>query len=221
MAIALCQVIFQDVSLLPEDVFVNTFHFDSGPGAVTVADATDMHTALKSFYNDVHGAGVNPLAFEMSTNLQRNASQIKTFDLSTPEPRVPVLQETWTLGAGGATPNYPNEVACCLSYKNGAPFPGIPLARQRGRIFHGPLQSNVGGNSQGDMRPGPPYMIELAEAGKFLIQDVNTVWVVHSPSQVDDAAVFQDFTVTTCYVDNAFDTQRRRGRAPTSRTVLP
>lgn len=218
---ALAQVVFQDVSLLPQDVFVNTFHFrTSGPG-VTVGDANAIVTELEAFYNVAHGGGTNPLAFEMSTNLQRNASHIKVFDMSQPEPRVPVVDTTWTLGAGASVANFPNEVACCLSFKATA-TPGVPLARQRGRIFHGPLNSNTGSSvDQGDNRPGAGYRTELAQAGLYLINSSLVQWCVFSPKETSIVGPDQLYDATSAYVDNSFDTQRRRGRAPTTRTSVP
>jgi hypothetical protein len=198
-------------------VFVNTFHFTTNTPTPTELD--DIENNLISFYNDTHAPGGAALATELSPNLIRAQSHVKIYNLDDVPPRVPLRDRTFTLTATGAADGFPNEVALCLSYK-AAPDGGIPLSRQRGRVYIGPLASANWNDSGGDFVPSATVLNKLAGAGKFLASVVSTaVWVVHSQAQIDDGLTPEDFTVDAGFVDNAADTQRRRGRKAQSRTL--
>lgn len=95
----------------------------------------------------------------------------------------------------------------------GARTSGSVQARRRGRIYIGPLKTTTSTNG----RPNSTAITTLATASSALGIDLNavadTTWCVWSPTS--GTAV----PITDGWVDNAFDTQRRRGWDPTSRTT--
>lgn len=217
---ALAQVTFQLNSGLPEDVVVNTFHFrTSGPG-VTAGEAAAIVTDLTAFYNATQTGPSQAVAAMMSTLLTRTASTIKVYDMSQAIPRVPLSTTTFTLGAAVGTVPIPNEVALCLSYK-GAPTVGVPLARSRGRIFLGPLMVNVLTSFSGDARPSGTARDTLRLAGAALMNSTNTDWSVFSPKETAVTSVPTLFSINQVSIDDAMDTQRRRGRVRTLRETSP
>src|ERR1043165_3961004 len=215
MAIALAQVIFQGASGLAEDTFVNTFHFGTSGGTVTPTNASDIITRLTDFYNGTHSPGTSALGTELSSQITRASSQIKVYDLGDPIPRIPVATGTFPLASTGGSQVAPNEVALVGSYKT-APAGGIPLASQRGRFYLGPLMLDNWTASGSDLRPGGSTINKMNGAMADLKSDntASVTWIVYSPTvggSIGDA--YQG------WVDNAADTQRRRGRVATSRTT--
>lgn len=107
---------------------------------------------------------------------------------------------------------FPHEVALCLSY-TAAEDPDLATPRRRGRIFIGPL-GNVATISNG--RPGNALKDTLLDFGESLAAigtGGNTTWKLHSRSDNVTAKI------EAIYCDDAWDTQRRRGLAPTAREV--
>jgi hypothetical protein len=206
MGIALAQVLLPNISGFAEDTCVNTFHFQTPLTVVSPVEANAIADKLANFYNVSHPGSTAPLATEISTVVARSLCSIRVYDLSMPQPRPPIHVEPFTLGPTAASSNYPNEVSLVLSYR-AAPVPGIPLARLRGRVYIGPL-IQAGALASGDVRPSTVTMTKLAMAGKFLatVGGTEPTWVVHSRVGGGDNAVVSG------HVDNAYDTQRRRGR---------
>lgn len=208
----LVQVIFQGSSGLPEDVFVNTFHFISGNGDPwTTVEAGQAVTALTDFYNVAHGTATNPICTEITRNVIRASSRFKVYALGDAPPRVPILETTWTLGATSGVAEYPNELALCLSFQR-ARVSGANQARRRGRVYIGPLIAN-GSSSSGDVIPSAPTIHKITEAAEYLAAFADVQWCVYS--KTDD----EMHPVTDGWVDNAYDIQRRRGRKAGVRTL--
>lgn len=204
----LFQVALAHDSGLPEDVSVNTFH--TGAASMTPTDFTDWCGMLEDLYTAVY-VGNNIFGF-LSNNLSGDVT-IKSYDLSAPEPRAPegVFTDTWT-GLGISA--LPSEVAVCLSYQ-GDQISGAPQARRRGRIYLGPL-AYAAAESNTIAKPADDLIATVcaaADAFRAATAGAGQPWAVYS--RVDDAFV----NVTNGWVDNAFDTQRRRGEAATARTL--
>jgi hypothetical protein len=213
------QVVFQGTSNLPEDIFVNTFHFLVESDPVTTADADRVQAALLSFYNTIHAPATSPLANSISDTVSRtaNATTTKVYDLGEPAPRVPVKTYSWTLGTGAGSIGLPNEVALCLSYQTDIGSGDNPRTR-RGRIYVGPCQSNNAVGLGGDVIPNATMIGRLTASASYLAAlgdapSPTVTWCVYS--RVED----QFFAITKGWVDNAFDTQRRRGRKAQARTL--
>ena len=199
-------------SALPEDQVVNVFHFDaSGPTGGQLDDIADH---LITFYKDVNTTPARSVASFLSSDLS-GSIVVKLYNLSDTVPRAPVLEvaTTMTVGTGQSLPA---EVALCLSFQ-GAPLSGQPQARRRGRVYIGPLDIEclttdpVG-------RPVQEFMDTLGASADRMQTDSNassTPWGVLS---VTDNQLVE---IVDGWVDNAFDTQRRRGEAATVRNVWP
>jgi hypothetical protein len=204
----------QRITGLPEDIVVNTFHFFTTGTTVTPAQAAEVATKVIGFYNS---PGVPPTTVSqvLSSVLSRdtNRCEVKVYDQGTPMPRQPVVTQPFTLGTPSSGSPLPSEVALVLSLRAVTPLGGIP-ARSRGRVYVGPLNQGALGNSDsGDLRPNPSYQATILDAGRRMLAAPADLiaWSVYST---------RDLTlrrVTRVIVDNAFDTQRRRGAKPTAR----
>lgn len=216
MAIIRAQVTFPNVSTgLPRDVAMNTFHFRTPPGPPSGGDLVDIANALIAFYNDTAPGAVNPVRNWLSAVIG-SACTIRLYDLADAEPRVPVLVTPWVLGDHGGSA-LPNEVSVVLSFR-ADPVPGVPAARLRGRVYIGPLNQTGSELSAGDLRPSIAITDSIARSGDRLRTrslELGVEWVVRSV-----AGLMQN-AVARVHVDNAYDTQRRRGLRPTTRVTIP
>lgn len=215
MPLLRCQVVIPYRTALPEDVAVNTFHFEAVDTGETVLG--EILGRLAEFYNvTVAGIG-DKLTTILSGELAITGTRLKIYDLSDPEPRPPIFDES--LGISGtptSTTNLPAEVALCTSYA-ASPEAGTVAARRRGRIYLGPFCATASGTAHGTnpARPSTGVITGVVAATKRLCGENSSgiKWVVYSRAN-DDAV-----EVRRGWVDNAFDTQRRRGTAASSRTT--
>jgi hypothetical protein len=217
-SLLLAQIRLARSSNKPEDVVVNTFHFATEADWVP-ADITDIVQRLLTFYNGP--GGTQGVAAWMSNSVipnSANVHEVRIYDLGDPVPRVPIHSSTFSLGTTASLP-IPAEVAVCLSYR--APLvSGVNNATRRGRIYLGPLAVSATEtfSGQGDTRPATAMINQILARGVALMAlaaPTTPRWVVFSPTTLTAT------TVTQVLMDNAFDTQRRRGGAPTTRTILP
>lgn len=211
MAIALAQVRVQALTGVPRDAVMNTFHFGTGPGITVAGVAGDIATAVQAFY---HTGSAPYVSTYLSDEYAWTLGDVKIYDLSEPEPRVPVAEFVKNLGDPGSVTSLPAQIAVCASYQ-GDKESGLDQASRRGRLYVGPLNTNA--VSSGDLtRPSGTMLTALLNAMDDLYSagsDPSFRWVVYSPK-----------LGTTCrptngWVDNRFDVQRRRGVLITSKTV--
>lgn len=224
MALVRVMAVFQGGSNLPEDRFVNTFHFSTHPGVavppvgvLTFEEAkVTACTRVRAFYQDANVEGA--LGMVLSPYIQR-IWNIQAYDLELPPGERTPYVETGNLGAvshGGL----PEEVAICATLQ-GAP-PVTP--RRRGRLYIGPLGdvTNVidPASSTEPARPedtGASAIVRMInEKCKTLAElDVTSLmWCIRSVTPSENFV-----QIVSGYVDNAFDTQRRRGPATTARVL--
>lgn len=211
------QFTFEHDSGLPEDRVSNTFHFATTQ--VSGIDFANMRDMLEDFY-EVGAAGTTPLAGFLSSVLTGNWS-LAVYHLTDLSPRVPVYEDAGTVTIAAAQP-LPSEVAACVSWKCD-PVSGIPPARLRGRTYVGPL--SVTALHASDGRPHADFLASLAANGDALkdAADASVTWdfVVYSSviagGSGDGARANK---ITGGWVDNSFDTQRRRGEGSTLRTIF-
>lgn len=201
---------------LPEDSVVNTFYFDDDedPLAGFEDSAGWAHSMLTTFYQAIDNIIFSDVIGPSAT--------VKYYDMRDPEPRVPKYTDTIAL-TPAAIPACPHEVAICLSFR-ATVASGENARRRRGRVYLGPVNTAV--VSSGRVAAGSVTAIANAAAA---MEDgylhpaspgLHCKWAIYSPttdatSSIDDA--FHD--VDNGWVDNAFDTQRRRGLAATVRTT--
>nr|CRY97793.1 hypothetical protein [uncultured prokaryote] len=186
---------------LPENYVTNTLYTAS----VDDADAGDCLVYFLTFMRSI-GASY-------STYIQQNNHQYDVYRMSDATPRTPILSGLWNLTSAPTNPPLPPEVALCLSFQ-GDPFSGDPQSRRRGRIYVGPLRAN---ESDSSGRPISALINRLADAGANLLDDIaantDSAWSVYSPTAGGTVII------TNGWVDNEYDTQRRRGRKATARTL--
>lgn len=202
--------VFQGGSELPEDQFVNTWHFVT-PGADSAADQAAVAAVVGDFYRAVPSlGGPDTVGMYLSPYCLRSFT-IKTYDLADAMPREPT-EFVDTLPAATSSNGLPAEVACCLSFQGGPPV----TAHRRGRLYIGPLavEANDPASSTTPARVSTSLRNALRTAA-FDVRESGTGWSIFSPT----TGLFSP--VVTGHVDDAFDTQRRRGVAPSGRLSIP
>lgn len=206
MALISAQVALQAATQLPEDRMVNTFWFQTNSSA----DPAGIVTPLVDFYQSLAGA--------LSLNAIHDTGHlIKMYDQADVEPRSPIVESTFDLTGLSNTTALPAEVALCSSFQ-GNPESGENQQRRRGRIY---VSGWVSSNNVGAGRPGGPLQTLLANSTAQLSNDITALgtgieqvlWVVYSRT-ADSFAL-----ITNGWVDDSWDTQRRRGIAPTTRVT--
>lgn len=232
MGIALAVVRLASTSGVPEDDSINDFVFEVA-GTIDSADADAIGTALAAFYNTVHVVPNQDRAIAefISTSVSRaaNASEVLIYDITadlagTPHGS-PLFLRSFTLGPEATVPGnpipLPNEVSVVMSYNADlTDIPEVvgntrPRARRRGKVYLGPLNSYViEEDGSGNAIVSPNVRDVVAAAGTILKGAVGDGWRVWSRA---DATVRN---VVAGHVDDAFDTQRRRGRVATARTTF-
>lgn len=214
--------VFQGTTGLPEDVFINTWHYRNDQiGSDLGQVAATIERVLDSFYFGDHGADA-----KISTYLSPAITGLhyRVYDLGqaigygtnargetiVTEPRDVRTRESTlfeTTDATSAIP-LPEEVAVCLSMRT-----DVKGARGRGRVYLGPLTGNAVFNEG-----GRPLVINrfrdaiAAAADDMRTTAENVTWVVASPTRNEMSEVKGG------WVDNAWDTQRSRGPKATYRT---
>lgn len=210
------QVIFHGNSGLPEDVFVNSFVFrndnnlDRGPQPMH----DEVKIELETFYT-AQQTNLRRLS-EFMAGLAFTRAELKTYDLGQPPgdpltgtpPRTPISSDL-TLAGFSESATLPYEVALTVSWKT-----AVNAQWGRGRNYIGPLASAAAGPMTEASGPVPhPDLIQtLALAARGLMSGPRTTLVILGKAGPN--------VVTGGYVDNAWDTQRRRGLAPTARTAI-
>lgn len=196
---------------LPRDSAINVWHATG-----LEANIYTYATAIKDFY-----AKALPSTSKVCSYLSPSRTgdlSMKVFDLSDPLPRVPVGDYEWLAEwTPTGSDSLPTEVAICLSM-TGASESGINMATRRGRVFIGPLATNAmtTDSTTKFAKVGPGPIEVLTQAASRLVNeilDADGHLVVYS-RKLGTAT-----NVVGGWVDNAPDTQRRRGQDPTARTL--
>lgn len=206
-------LILQAASLFPADNIVNTFHFSNDNP--TVSDYDNVRDMLEDFFNldPATEGSTGPLGSYIAGSLLQENALVKAYEL-VGGPSGPPVYESQFAGAWsvGTTP-LPAEVALCLSFQ-GEPQAGVPQARQRNRKYIGPFNTTAIGTGG---RPSVGLVATLAGAGRRLREastsSINWEWMWHSGTTGGYGLIYNG------WVDNAWDTQRRRGEAPDSRLL--
>jgi hypothetical protein len=208
MPIYLFQVAFERDSALPEDRAINTLWAQLDNDADALSWATDIGAALTT----AGPGGFVPSNF-LSDALSGDFS-IRAYDQADAEPRSPVfiLEDSFVPSSSQALPS---EVAVCLSFR-ATLVSGTVAARRRGRIFFGPLSVNAIQDVVQEPHVDPDLataLLDFAEAIKDSATALGGAWIVWSRA----GAIGYD--VTFAWVDDTFDTQRRRGVRALGRTT--
>lgn len=206
------------ISNLPTDVIVNDWSLYWVIGTPTTGDFDNARDALVTFYENVYNDGI-------TTDVQApwvasGSATLKVYNRADPPPRAPVyMSAAGYNGDAAATSLIAPETAVCLSFQADQAS-GVPQARRRGRVFLGGWAESM--VYRGDVDEFPTVDPDVRNAicgsavtlGTTLVAD-NWIWEVWSTVNGSGAPV------TNGWVDDAMDTQRRRGQAPTVRTLWP
>lgn len=199
-----------------------------------ITDLSDLINQLATKINAVPTGGTSSAANWIANVMSRSASQmlIDVYDVTSVlhggRMGSPVLISSKTLGATTASGAAPQEGAAVITLQ--APYgsdvefgPGTrPRARDRGRIYWGPL-------------PGTAYTAEATTNRTLIATGVRTdltafvksinvltssphtvVWNLGVWSRKDGIMK----SLQECWVDDNPDTQRRRGGKPVAKTIL-
>ncbi len=203
MTLIKAQVVLKTVDQIPENFVTNTLYMDTLEEAIVTTDAWAVQ--LAAFYNAVR--------VYMSDLLAQNGHEVKFYFVDQPTPNFPFNTVTWNFSAPLTGNPLPTECAIVCSYQ-AVKVNGTNQASRRGRIYLGPLNDQT--NVDGRVQPGIQQAIRNAFRDLILdtyaIEGISTP-VVYSPTLGTGANVFDG------WVDNAFDTQRRRGISATVREV--
>lgn len=184
-----------------EDAVVNTYYFS---GANAGLDVPVIELLIKNFYDD--------LVTIYSADVALSGHQLKIYNLDDTPPRAPLSITTYNFPATPSGASLPHEVAICMSYQ-ATPQSGIPQARRRGRVYLGPLDTTFVMNG-GYASAGLTDTVKVAtETFHAAAAATSVVWSVYSPTDQDL------YEIDNGWVNNDFDTQRRRGRKATLRNI--
>lgn len=188
---------------IPADVSVNTWSFRT---SLDRDDAADLiGAALLAFYNGI--------AEYYSPAVDLTETQGRIYDRADAVPRQPFSGGILPVSSLNIDLGLPEEVALCMSFR-AVNLSGTSPKRRRGRVYLGPLNSQTLNQGQ-DQRavPNPQFGIDLEAAqGAF-----NTALGAQTEHVIWSQANGTSSVAATYWTDNAFDTQRRRGTAPTTR----
>jgi len=223
---------------LTEDSVVNTFAVKTAAGWTGSAlDLGDVTIPIAQFYTQATETG-NTVAQFIGSGVSRaaGACKLRVYNLagalSGGSHGSPIAMDTFTMGPIIGAPQLPEEVAVVLTLRalgwqeaavevpDGAD-PGTAVdrikSRLTGRIYVGPLTTGtVGASEGGRTRISPTFRDTVADSANktFDLLNLNLhKWSVWS------RAFGALSPLTHVQTDNAFDTQRRRGTAPTIRTT--
>lgn len=210
------QCIWRAASGLPEDRFVTSWAFIRGgamPGSNAESQAEEVAERLREFWLTPVEPGPQPVAGFLPSAVTSQGLEIRCYDLGQEVPREPrIFEYTFASGSGGS--QLPREVAVCLSF-----FAGRNLPRRRGRVFIGPLTSTaVTESAAGPVVKSDFRQVLSAAAQRLALEEgINDEmdWAVLSQRDGEIRPV------TAGWVDDAFDTVRKRGSAALSRTTWP
>lgn len=230
MAVILARLTLAAASGIPADAVVSSFVFENGAGTTwSPTDLNNIQSMLGEFYNVAPPSASVAIATMINSSVSRlpNSSKVTYYDLSansTPGLGAPLDEKPFTLGpANAAAKNWPNEVAVALSYHatyasipEHAPGGSRPKARYRGRIFFGPVNETAGGLEVTTNRifvHSDARLMLGSSANRMML--AGSTWNMHWAvwSRTDALAR----RIVGGWVDDAFDTQRRRGQEAVTR----
>lgn len=227
MGSVLATVTFAHQSGLIEDQVVNNFSFLTVSEPPSAADMDTISGYLSAFYNAVQPTNGSKVANLLGTQLSRAANKAHVRFYNIPIGVMdgsahgsPIHETFFTLDAAQAgESNLPSEVAVCLSYHadltDYQQELGVtrPAARRRGRIYLGPLNTlaRTVDATTGRVKVSAIAQSTIKDAATALIATGNPNWAIWSRANL----LFSE--VVGGFVDDAFDTQRRRGEKALAR----
>lgn len=209
------QAILQGNSALPEDRYVTTWAFASDAAETNAGKAAAI-AKVRAFYTVVRAPGPNKVCDYLAGAMINEAlSEFRAYSLADPpQERVPYIESWGSTLLSNAAP-LPSEVAACVSYYCGLNRPG-----RRGRVYLGPLNTSAMTSNDSPAVLSPNAQTCFKQAGKAMIETAPLfpTWCLLTKSGVGSP---QLVPITNGWVDNAFDTIRKRGEQATNRALYP
>lgn len=189
------QLSWQVGSMLPRDRFTNTVYFNHTLGLIE--GAPEWQTLADDLKTAVNGWSLSPTNHELT---------VKLYDMGDAQPRRPKATSIIYPGACQED-NSPREIALCLSFSTAKNVP-----KERGRIYLPRVKIS---NAAPGVRP---TSTERAKAGDLAtvfknLGGTNVDWVINSQSGGGVHSVYK------WWVDDEWDTVRKRGLKSTTRTA--
>lgn len=200
-----CQTTIRSADNVAANYATNTTYWISAD----TSQLDDVTLAIRDAYR--------AFSAELSTLAAYQFHVCKFYDMEDPEPRAPVYEATWDFTSAPTGSPLPPEVSLCVSFQ-GDKMSGQPQARRRGRNY---LPFIEAASCGADGRPDSACITAAVAWGNTLLTYSATpgapVWAVNST--YGEPLEFST-EITNGWVDNEFDTQRRRGRVATARTTF-
>lgn len=216
MAFARAQIVIPYDTGLPEDVITNTIYIGSPDPLIETAD--NVQPLIDALYTAIYADANVPANY-----LEWGLARVNWYELTDPEPRVPYTLDLVISPGTQAASTIPAECSIVLSF-HAAPVAGASQARRRGRIYLGGFASGaLTSVTNGAPRVAPGVIEDIVAAANNFRLDVEVIpdyhWSVYSPTNSVSGPLF--VPIVGGWVDNAWDTQRRRGVPATARTLFP
>lgn len=210
------QVILRTSDNIPANYATNTYFFDvetdlvAPEGSLEDQSVLSIAPALVDLYNELNDQA------DLFGGLATSGHRIKFVEIDGPKPQYPYAEVVWAFTTAPSASVLPSE-CCVVSSFEAVQSAGINQATRRGRVFLGPL--NLGALNALTGRLVDADRVAIATAFQTFAQKQDEAgfsgwqWMVYS--RKNDAMS----RVVMGHVDNAFDTQRRRGVESTLRSV--
>lgn len=194
---------------LPRDVAQTTWSFITLDTTEETLD--DVYDGLVEWWNDPLSPRTTAPGSWISTAVVRAECRVELYDVTTLPAGPPIYERTFTLRApfSGSPNSLPLEVALVNSIRGAGTG---PLRNRRGRQYIGPLNVGVISGASPMPRPDPGIITDMVNSSQRLAsKDGTYAWFIWSRKQGEFHRVVGGF------VNNEFDTQRRRGADETDR----
>jgi hypothetical protein len=178
----------------------------AAPGGLDATTAGDWRDAIKAFYDACYNNGA-------TRGLAQNNHLVKFYDIDGAAPNYPLYELTFNLAVNPGVSDMPQEVALCISYAN-ITENTVPRARRRGRIYISGWSESANTNG----RPGQTQREAVANAYADYALEVTDI--ANFTAGVWSRRDGEVYPIEEVWVDDEWDTQRRRGGRPTTRYTV-
>lgn len=215
-------------SSVERDKVMNTWHFIAPSGTPTSTDFGNMMNVYKEFLESIRSW------FSATLAGQPDSLLVEFWKLTAEKPPpgtglgppVSSGQMGWTTPP--STVGYPSEVSSCITLDGTTVLDAEhgtggtrPASRKRNRKYVGPLAATAGSADPTTSEIRPTVTFRTALTNAILTHLINAAiakgWALTGFSPTN----WQTFPLKSVWVDDAFDTQRRRGEEPTIQTLVP
>lgn len=214
MSLCKATVLLPYLGGLDRDISEMTFWADIMDG-----DEEDGLTQWLAALGDFYTAGALPLQSFLAPWIDDDNAVVRFafIEATTGLQQGPTIQQPFPLTVPAAEQGLPAEVALCISWA--ADLGGGSIRRRRGRTYIGPLNVDaLAEDATNYARPSSGVLTSLATAGGEYLADsvADDAWLAVIYSRADQEMKL----INRGWVDNEFDTQRRRGADSTTRSTF-